>query len=175
MRLRTTVMAVAMALGSAVVARADTPAKVNCPQDCPMNCPHMGGAMPGGPGGGPGAMRGGGGWNNGPYARVYDPKTVETLKGEIVQVEHVAPMSGMSEGVHVVLKGDKGTTDVHLGPSWYLDHQDTQLAVGDRVEVRGSKVSVAGKPAVIAAEVKKGGETLQLRNAQGVPMWRGWR
>lgn len=167
MKLKTTMMALAMALGSAAVARADAP-KPNCPQDCPMNCPH-GGMRGAGP------MRGGGGWNNGPYARVYDPKTVETLKGEVTQIDHVTPMSGMSEGVHVVLKGDKGTTDVHLGPSWYLDHQDTQLAVGDRVEVRGSKVSIAGKPAVIAAEVKKGTETLQLRDAQGLPLWRGWR
>lgn len=173
MKLHTTMMALALALGSTMVARADTPAKVNCPRDCPMNCA-QGGNGPMMRGGGP-MMRGGGGWSSGPYARVYDPKTVETLKGEVVQVDHVTPMSGMSEGVHVVLKGDKGTTDVHLGPSWYLDHQDTQLAVGDRVEVRGSKVSIAGKPAVIAAEVKKGGETLQLRDAQGLPMWRGWR
>ena len=168
MKTTLSILAVALSLGAAAIARADAPAKPNCPQDCPMNCPH--GGMHGA-----GPMHGGGGWSSGPYARVYDPKTVETLKGEIVRVDQVTPMSGMSEGVHVVLKGDKGTTDVHLGPSWYLDHQDTQLAVGDRVEVRGSKVSIAGKPAVIAAEVKKGNETLELRDAQGLPMWRGWR
>ncbi len=168
MRVRTVVMTAAMALGTAVAARADTPNPATC--NCPMDCPHGGPGMRGA-----GPMRGGGGWTDGPYARVYDPKTVETLKGEIVQVDHVAPMSGMSEGVHVVVKGDKGTTDVHLGPAWFLDHQDAQLAVGDHVEVRGSKVNLAGKPAVIAAEVKKGNETLQLRDAQGLPMWRGWR
>ena len=173
MRIKGMVVAVAMALGPAV-SHADTPAKVNCPQDCPASCPHMGGGpMRGGPGGS--GMRGGG-WNSGPYARVYDPKTVETLKGEVVHVDHVAPMSGMSEGVHVVLKTDKGTTtDVHLGPAWYLDNQDTQVAVGDHIEVRGSRVNVGGKPAVVASEVKKGNDTLELRDAQGLPMWRGWR
>jgi len=150
----------------ASAANADPPqGMMNCPHDCSKQCAQMGG-MPSG---------GGGGWSNGPYARVYDPKTVETLKGEVAQIDHVAPMRGMSEGIHILLKTDKGTTDVHLGPAWYLDHQDTQLAVGDRVEVRGSKVALAGKPAIVAAEVKKGSETLQLRDAQGLPMWRGWR
>lgn len=174
MNLKTSIVAVALALGAAGVAGAQPaggpPAggpPGNCPANCPMNCPR-------GAGGG-GAMRGGGGWTNGPYARVYNPSTVETLAGEVVAVDRVPPMRGMSEGVHVVLKGDKGTTDVHLGPAWYLDHQDTQLAVGDRVEVRGSRVNVGGKPAVVAAEVKKGNETLRLRDAQGLPYWRGWR
>ncbi|HEX8951164.1 MAG TPA: DNA-binding protein [Polyangia bacterium] len=168
MTTRTTIAAFALALGLAGLARAEPPpppTASKCPHDCQMECAH----------GGRGAMRGGGGWTNGPYAQLYDPKTVATLKGEIVQVDLVAPMRGMSDGVHVVLKGDQGTTDVHLGPAWYLDHQDTQLAVGDRVEVRGSKVTVGGKPAVVAAEVRKGNATLQLRDAQGLPMWRGWR
>ena len=137
----------------------------NCPQDCAMNCPHMGGAP----------ARGAGGWTTGPYARMYDPKTVETVKGEITQVDLVTPMRGMSEGVHVVLKTDKGNLSVHLGPAWYLDHQDTQMAVGDRVEIRGSRITFDGKPALVAAEVHKGAETLRLRDDQGLPMWRGWR
>ena len=164
MKTTLSILAVALSFGAAAGVRADTPTKT-CPHDCAMECAHGGGK----------AMRGGGGWSNGPYARVYDPKTVEVVKGEVVQVDRVAPMRGMSEGVHVVLKTDKGTTDVHLGPAWYLDHQDTELAVGDRVEVRGSKVTVGGKAAVVAAEVKKGDETLQLRDAQGLPLWRGWR
>lgn len=46
-----------------------------------MNCA-QGGNGPMMRGGGP-MMRGGGGWSSGPYARVYDPKSVETLKGEV--------------------------------------------------------------------------------------------
>jgi hypothetical protein len=120
-------------------------------------------------------MRGGGGWTSGPYAHLYDPSKVETLDGEVVAVDRVTPMSGMSPGVHVVLKSGPRMTDVHLGPAWYLDHQDTQLAVGDRVEVRGSKATIGGKPALIAAEVKKGNQMLELRDANGLPLWRGWR
>lgn len=32
-----------------------------------------------------------------------------------------------------------------------------------------------GKPALVAAEVKKGGEVLVLRDANGFPAWGGWR
>lgn len=164
----TVTLAIALAAGLVGVAHAQQPPAApagNCPPGCPMNCAQGGAAT----------MRGGGGWTSGPYTRLYDPNTVGTVDGEIVAVDHVAPMRGMSQGVHVVVKNPKGTTDVHLGPAWYLDHQDTQLAVGDRVQVRGSKVTVDGKPAVIAAEVKKGNQMLELRDAQGLPMWRGWR
>jgi hypothetical protein len=43
------------------------------------------------------------------------------------------------------------------------------------VEVKGSRVTIAGKPVVIAAEVKKGDETLKLRDDNGIPAWAGWR
>jgi hypothetical protein len=32
-----------------------------------------------------------------------------------------------------------------------------------------------GKPAIIAAEVKKDDEVLTLRDASGFPAWSGWR
>jgi hypothetical protein len=36
-------------------------------------------------------------------------------------------------------------------------------------------VTFEGKPAIIAAEIKKGDETLRLRDDAGVPAWSGWR
>lgn len=42
------------------------------------------------------------------------------------------------------------------------------------MEVTGSRVTFDGKPAIIAAEVKKGGETLKLRDEKGRPVWSGW-
>jgi hypothetical protein len=46
---------------------------------------------------------------------------------------------------------------------------------GDKIEVKGSRVMFAGKQAIIAAEVKKGGSVLVLRDSAGVPAWAGWR
>jgi hypothetical protein len=49
------------------------------------------------------------------------------------------------------------------------------IAVGDRIEVKGSKVTMAGKPALIATEARKGSEVLALRDAEGIPAWAGRR
>jgi hypothetical protein len=123
-----------------------------------------------------GAGPGGGGGAGSPYGRLYNPQTVETVAGEITAVEKITPGRGMSRGVHIVLKTDKGESlPVHLGPEWYLEKQAVTLKQGDKVQVRGSRVTFQDKPAVIAAEVTKDGKTLRLRDANGVPAWAGWR
>uniref|UniRef100_C6DY84 Nucleic acid binding OB-fold tRNA/helicase-type n=1 Tax=Geobacter sp. (strain M21) TaxID=443144 RepID=C6DY84_GEOSM len=120
--------------------------------------------------------RGSGDWGmGGAYQRMYDPAKVETVAGEVVSVEEVSKGRGPRKGIHLKLKTQQGTIPVHLGPSWYLERQDSRIAMGDRVEVKGARVSFDGKPAIIAAEVKKGDEVLQLRDAAGVPVWAGWR
>jgi hypothetical protein len=120
--------------------------------------------------------RGSGGWGpGGHYGRMYDPKTVEIIKGEVVTVEKITPRTGMSYGAHVTLKTDKETISVHLGPGWYIENQDVKIEPQDTIEVKGSRTTVAGKPAIIAAEVKKGDELLKLRDESGFPVWAGWR
>jgi DNA helicase TIP49 (TBP-interacting protein) len=109
------------------------------------------------------------------YQRMYNPATVETLSGMVEAVDKVTPMKGMQSGIHVMLKTDKETISVHLGPEWYVERLDTKIAKGDTIEVKGSRVTFGGKPAVIAAEVKKGDSVLVLRDSAGVPAWAGWR
>lgn len=124
-----------------------------------------------------GAMGAGPAWGG----RMYDPKTVETISGEVVSVEAIrGPGWGQSKGrggaghgVHLILKSDKEAIAVHLGPSWYLDKHGLTLGPGDHIEVHGSRILFEGKPAIIAAEVKKGGQSLKLRDADGLPAWRG--
>jgi hypothetical protein len=124
--------------------------------------------------GGP-RWQGSGGWGpGGAYMKLYDLKTVESISGEVVKVD-VVPMRGMAGGVHLTLKTGKETIPVHLGPSWYLERQDLKLAPKDTVEIKGSRVTFDGKPAVIAAEVKKGDETLVLRDEAGLPAWSAMR
>jgi hypothetical protein len=106
---------------------------------------------------------------------MYDPSTVESLTGAIVSISEQPSPRGMAPGIHAMVKTDKETISVHLGPSWFVNNQDIKLQKGDTVEVRGSRITYEGKPAVIAAEVKKGGATLKLREPDGTPMWAGWR
>jgi hypothetical protein len=106
---------------------------------------------------------------------MYDPKSVETISGEVTSVDRITPFKGMVGGVHMNVKTDKETISVQLGPSYYLENQDVKIEAKDKVEVKGSRISFGGKPAIIAAEVKKGEEVLKLRDDAGFPVWSGWR
>jgi hypothetical protein len=120
--------------------------------------------------------RGSGGWGSGgQYGRLYDPATVETIRGEVVSVDRITPMKGMSQGVHMTVKTATETLSVHLGPAWYLENQDVKLEPKQAVEVKGSRIVFRNKPAIIAAEVHKGDEALKLRDDNGYPLWAGWR
>jgi hypothetical protein len=120
--------------------------------------------------------KGSGGWGMGTqYSKMYDPKTVETITGEVVSVDKITPMKGMSHGVHIMLKTAKETISVHLGPDWYIENQDIKIEPKDTVEVKGSRITFQGKPAIIAADIKKGNEILKLRDEKGFPVWSAWR
>ncbi len=120
------------------------------------------------------AQQRGGGWGaRTPYGRMYDPKTVETISGVVEKVQKITPMRGMSYGIHLLVKTDKESVDVHLGPAWYIEKQNVKIKKGDAVEIKGSRVTFQGKPVVIAAEVKKGSEVLTLRDENGIPAWAG--
>ncbi|MFN3480889.1 MAG: DNA-binding protein [Thermodesulfovibrionales bacterium] len=122
------------------------------------------------------AWRGSGGWGMGTaYQKMYNPATVETLTGTVESVDKIVPLKGMYSGIHVMLKTDKETISVHLGPEWYIERLDTKIEKGDKIEVKGSRVTIDGKPAIIAAEVKKGDNVLVLRDSAGIPVWAGWR
>jgi hypothetical protein len=105
------------------------------------------------------------------YGRIYNPQTVETVSGQVVSVDTLS--RGSYRGVHLTVKTDKETIAVHLGPSWYLDQQKMAFSPKDSVEITGSRVTFDSKPTIIAAEVKKGGQSLRLRDANGIPLWAG--
>jgi len=105
------------------------------------------------------------------YKRMYDPKTVETVTGEVVKVKEITHRRGRSHSVHLLLKTDKEEIPVRLGPAWYLDKQDVKIGEKDKVEVKGSRITFKGKQAIIAAEVKKDAKILKLRDENGIPAW----
>jgi hypothetical protein len=98
-----------------------------------------------------------------------------SLRHRVESVDKITPMRGMYYGIHLMVKTDKETIAVDLGPGWYIERLDTKIENGDKVEVKGSRVTFAGKPAIIAAEVKKGDNVLTLRDNTDIPAWSGWR
>ena len=111
------------------------------------------------------------GWMRGPGARAFDPSSMTIFQGDIVDVQRIA--RGRHLGVHLTVAMGSEQVPVHLGPDFYVDGQPLKLAKGDKVEVRGSRTTVDGQPVVIALEVRRGDQVLALRDAGGVPLWRG--
>jgi hypothetical protein len=111
----------------------------------------------------------------GPGNRMYDPKTVETVEGTVASVEKAASPQGRGgQGVHLTLKtADNPGLGVRLGPAWYVDKQTLHIEANDAITVTGSRVTIGGKPVIIAAEIKKGADVLTLRDKNGVPAWAG--
>jgi hypothetical protein len=63
--------------------------------------------------GGPGPGGGAG------YDRMYDPKTVGSVRGEVVSVDKITDR-GTGYGLSLTLKTGKETILVYLGPGWFL-------------------------------------------------------
>jgi hypothetical protein len=113
--------------------------------------------------------------------RFYDPSKVVTVQGQVETVEtRTRPnrRAGMEtqpgrQMQLVYLKTDQGTMAVLLGPVKFLEQQQFAPKVGDTMSVTGSKLTTGKGEVIMAAEVKSGGKTLTLRDAQGIPAWRG--
>lgn len=120
--------------------------------------------------------RGSGGWGpDSQYNTMYNQATVETVTGEVISVERITPIKGMHYGIHLQLKTERETLSVHLGPGWYIERLDAKIEKGDRIEAKGSRVTFNNTPSLIAAEITKGDSLLILRDADGFPVWSGWR
>lgn len=134
----------------------------------------------------------------GQRTRMYNPATETTVKGTVEEVKTITGRHGWN-GTHLILKiqndvtdvherieegkvvsetlkTDGMTVDVHLGPASFLKEKGFSFAKGDQIEVTGAKTNFGGSEALIARELKRGSETLALRDAQGIPKWsRGQR
>lgn len=96
-----------------------------------------------------------------------------SVLGEVLSIDKVAYGRGTYYGVRLLLSTEEGRMPVFLGPSWFVASQTMKITPHDRITVIGSRVSQDGKPALVAAEVKKGHERLRLRTPDGIPLWRG--
>jgi len=104
-----------------------------------------------------------------PAVPAFDASRVTTVRGTVVNVERV-DHGGVAQGVLLTLDTDAGKLAVHLGPSSFVDPKMT-FAAKDVVEVRGSRVDASGTPSLLATQVKKNGQALELRKADGTPLF----
>ena len=75
------------------------------------------------------------------HAARFDAAKVENIDGTVEKV-----LAGQMGGARILLKTAKETLEVRLGPSWFIDQQETKLQPGDSVSVRGSRSARALSP-----------------------------
>jgi hypothetical protein len=106
---------------------------------------------------------------------LFNPKSVETVRGEVVSIEAIAAARGMPPGVKLVLRAEGGMAiPVFLGPQWYLENEDFELEPSDWISVKGFRTVFQAEPALVAAVVFKKDRVLRLRDDHGVPVWSPW-
>ncbi|HVO12912.1 MAG TPA: hypothetical protein VMX54_19380 [Vicinamibacteria bacterium] len=104
-------------------------------------------------------------------AGAFDPDTVTTVRGTVSAVTVVPARGVHGGGTHVTLRGEGGETEVHLGPTWFLEREALGLARGDSLEVTGSLVEAEGATFLVAREARKGAKVVRLRDQRGFPLW----
>ncbi|TSA11629.1 MAG: DNA-binding protein [Deltaproteobacteria bacterium] len=107
----------------------------------------------------------------GQYARMFDPKNLETFSGEVTTVDQLTPGYGMSDRVWLGLQTDKHMILVILGPTWFHNVRNFKIEPKDRLEVKGSMITGMEEPMFIATEVKNGAQVIKLRDDSGYPVW----
>lgn len=113
----------------------------------------------------------------GRWGQLYDPRSTVTINGEVIKMEKMF-RGRRGAGIHATVASGQHLFEVFLGPDWYLSQQRPRITVGDQVQVVGSRQLVDGRPAVMAAEVRRGDRVLRLRDVRtGIPLWSGprWR
>ena len=101
---------------------------------------------------------------------MYNVNTGETITGEVIKVDKLSQGKGMAHGIHLLVKTNKETISVHLGPGWFMDKQKIKINPKDKVTFTGSRITFRGSPAIIASEITKGNKTLTLRDKNGYPV-----
>ena len=100
----------------------------------------------------------------------YDPKAEVTFKGTIEDF-HESQMRGDHPGLHLVVKTETESIEVHACPVRFMKELDFALDKGDAVAVVGSRPGGTG--VVVAREITKGQTSLTLREKNGEPIWVG--
>lgn len=102
----------------------------------------------------------------------FNPASIETFKGEVLDVQQVYFVNRPTPYIQVILKTAEGEFSVELAPEWYLQTQGMALLPKEEIEVVGSIVLVNGRPLIIAAQIKnRSGGVIQLRDGNGYPLW----
>ena len=105
-----------------------------------------------------------------------DLANLQTIEGTVTEVGKSQPTTGGPETIWLRVRTTNGRTmNVQVGPRNYVSRQDFFVVNGDRVRMTGWNARISGAPGAppvfIPADISHDGQTLQLRNRDGEPLW----
>jgi hypothetical protein len=103
-----------------------------------------------------------------PKAPEYDVAAEVTVRGQVTEI-HESKLATDHPGLHLILKNDDETVEIHACPIRFLSELEFGVAVGDTLSVTGSRPKKG--PVIVAREITKGQLSLILRDKNGVPNW----
>ena len=116
-----------------------------------------------------------GGWEKeAPYNKLYDPREMDSFKGNVKEVFTVVPMPGMAPATAILVEEAEDSVNlVHVCPEWFAGPQDIGVRRGDRVNVKGAWAEIDGEFVFMAAKIKKGDffEFKVRVTSDGTPFW----
>lgn len=112
------------------------------------------------------------GWEDGSkFNNLFNTSTVDTIFGEVSQVDNISPIKGMEPGIRVLVKIKKEIIPIFIAPIWFTKYLNITIRPNDQIEISGSHVQLDGKDIILASRVVSNGMILQLRNDKGHPIW----
>jgi hypothetical protein len=101
-------------------------------------------------------------------ASEYDPAAEVTVRGVVTEM-HESKVATDHPGLHLVLKTETESVEVHACPVRFLSELEFTIDRGDKLTVLGSRPT--GAAVIVAREIRKGQESLIVRDAKGAPNW----
>ena len=100
----------------------------------------------------------------------YNPTEEITITGVITHVVSMQAPDGF--GVHFDFKTATGIENVHVAPAIYIGASNFWFFAEDQLDITGVTMMVDGNKSFVARTIKKAdGKVLNLRGADGFPLW----
>ena len=109
-------------------------------------------------------------------ARVSAKYEIEQFSGELQNIinEACTQTTGQySKGTHLMVKTDKETLNMHLGPTIKVSDMTNKLKTGDKIQLKVFTTKDMPDNHYIVKEFTSQGETHKIRNSNLKPFWAG--
>jgi sporulation protein YlmC with PRC-barrel domain len=113
--------------------------------------------------------------SSGRHAMSFNASTVKTITGTIESVGSFKPEAaptGAAGGLRLRVKTTDGKlVTIYAGPVSYAEQKGFFVMPGDQITITGSESTIRSRTVILASELKKGTQTLALRDKSGKPLW----